>query len=116
MALGLPLVQLYDLSRNVEEQENLHAKYPEVVHRLISLLEYYVKKARSTPGTPQKNDVEVDIWEPLKLRKEKNEITKMQHPSIGKPAKIANQAKIKYSSDGIKVVTDGIRATSLNFT
>jgi len=67
--LGLPLVQLYNLERDIEERENLQAHYPKVVHRLTNLLEDYVKKGRSTPGVPQKNDVEVDIWKFLKLRK-----------------------------------------------
>ena len=44
MTLGMSMVQLYNLSRDVEEQENLQAQYPEVVHRLINLLEDYVKK------------------------------------------------------------------------
>jgi arylsulfatase A len=68
--LGLPLVQLYDLERDIEEKENLQALYPRVVHRLTNILENYVKNGRSTPGISQKNDVEVDIWKFLKLRKE----------------------------------------------
>ena len=68
--LGLPLVQLYNLERDIEENENLQAQYPEVINRLTNLLEKYVSDGRSTPGIRQKNDVEVDIWKFLKLRKE----------------------------------------------
>jgi arylsulfatase A-like enzyme len=59
---GLPRVQLYDMTRDLGEQKNLEAGHPEVVKRLTALLEKYVADGRSTPGTPQQNDVPVDIW------------------------------------------------------
>jgi len=58
----LPPVQLYDLTDDLGEQHNRQAEHPEVVAQLTRLLERYVAQGRSTPGTPQKNDVEVDIW------------------------------------------------------
>ncbi len=58
----LPLVQLYDLGGDVGERANLQDRHPEVVERLTKLLEKYVADGRSTPGTPQKNTGEVDIW------------------------------------------------------
>ncbi len=58
----LPMIQLYDLSKDIGEQKNLQAQYPEVVHRLTNLLKDYVAKGRSTPGKPQQNDAEIDIW------------------------------------------------------
>ncbi|HDL18226.1 MAG TPA: arylsulfatase [Bacteroidetes bacterium] len=66
--LGLPMVQLYDLTRDIGEQNNLQYLYPDVVYRLTRLLERYVVNGRSTPGKLQKNDVEINIWKMQKLR------------------------------------------------
>ncbi len=59
---GLPEVQLYNLAEDLTEQNNLQAKHPEIVQRLIQVLEQQVAQGRSTPGPAQKNDVPVDIW------------------------------------------------------
>jgi len=58
---GLPPVQLYDLSTERGEQQNLQAEHPEVVARLTRLLEKYVADGRSTPGRPQPNDVPISL-------------------------------------------------------
>jgi arylsulfatase A len=58
---GLPAVQLYDMEADPGEQNNLQARHPEVVERLTRLLEKLVADGRSTPGTPQQNDVPIDI-------------------------------------------------------
>jgi arylsulfatase A len=62
--LGLPSVQLYDMSQDDVETVNVAPQHPEVVQRLTTLLERYVNDGRSTPGAPQKNDVPVDIRKP----------------------------------------------------
>jgi arylsulfatase A-like enzyme len=54
-AEGLPAVQLYDLSQDIGEKDNVEAQHPEIVRRLTKLLERYVADGRSTPGAPQKN-------------------------------------------------------------
>ena len=59
---GLPKVQLYDLGADVGETKNVQAEHPEIVEKLTKLLEKYVAEGRSTPGVPQKNAVDVDIW------------------------------------------------------
>ena len=59
---GLPPLQLYNLHDDIHEQVNVQAREPEVVARLTKLLERYVAAGRSTPGTPQTNDVPVDPW------------------------------------------------------
>lgn len=59
---GLPRVQLYDLEADPGERNNLQGRHPEVVARLTKLLERYVAEGRSTPGPPQANDVQVDLW------------------------------------------------------
>jgi arylsulfatase A-like enzyme len=58
----LPPVQLYDMTDDVSEKTNLQDKHPEVVARLTRLMEKYATEGRSTPGSPQKNTGEVDIW------------------------------------------------------
>jgi arylsulfatase A-like enzyme len=63
---GLPRTQLYDMTKDIGEQRNLQAEHPDVVKRLTALLEKYVADGRSTPGAPQKNAVDVDIWKPDK--------------------------------------------------
>jgi arylsulfatase A-like enzyme len=41
--------QLYNLKDDPYEQNDLYEKYPEIVERLKSLLERYVREGRSTP-------------------------------------------------------------------
>jgi len=59
--LGLPEFQLYDLSKDIGEQNNVMDKHPEVVDRLTELMTKYVNEGRSTPGQSQKNDRPVSI-------------------------------------------------------
>lgn len=58
---GLPDIQLYNLSKDIAEQNNLQDEYPEVVERMTSLLQSFVDEGRSTPGSIQENATEVDI-------------------------------------------------------
>ncbi len=58
---GLPAVQLYDLSVDVAEKENVQATHTDVVDRLTALLQSYIDKGRSTPGKAQKNDTPTKI-------------------------------------------------------
>lgn len=76
-AQGLPLLQLYDVSVDMGEKNNLQASHPDIIDRLTKLLEKYVADGRSTPGAPQKNDHPVDIFKkqlnkPLKTAATKN--------------------------------------------
>ena len=61
-AKDLPSVQLYDLSADIGEKQNVQDQHPEIVQRLTRLLEKYVADGRSTPGAPQKNDVSINLW------------------------------------------------------
>lgn len=61
-APALAPLQLYDLSQDIGEKTNVQAEHPEIVERLSKLLEKYVADGRSTPGAPQKNTVEPNIW------------------------------------------------------
>jgi len=60
--LNLPQFQLYDLSKDIEEENNLYNERPDIVSDLISLLKEYVEKGRSTPGAPQENVGKVNIF------------------------------------------------------
>jgi arylsulfatase A len=59
---GLPLVQLYDMESDPEEQNNIERAHPEKVREMIATLKKIVNDGRSTAGPAQENDVEVDIW------------------------------------------------------
>ncbi|OGV47767.1 MAG: arylsulfatase [Lentisphaerae bacterium GWF2_44_16] len=59
-----PKVQLYDISQDIGERKNVCGKYPEIVKELTALLTKYVKKGRSTPGTPQAN-TGIEDWPQL---------------------------------------------------
>ncbi len=52
-------VQLYNLADDLGETKNLAAAMPEKVAQMKSLLEKLITDGRSTPGMPQRNDVEV---------------------------------------------------------
>jgi arylsulfatase A-like enzyme len=59
--LGLPSIQLYHMEKDVSETTNLADAHPEVVHELLAMLRRDVERGRSTPGSPQRNDVEIDL-------------------------------------------------------
>jgi arylsulfatase A-like enzyme len=52
-------VQLYNLADDLGESRNLAAAQPEKVNEMRLLLEQLITNGRSTPGEPQRNDVEV---------------------------------------------------------
>jgi arylsulfatase A len=54
--LGLPGLQLYDVTVDPGEQHNLLAERPEVVSELTDLFWRIVTNGRSTPGPPMTND------------------------------------------------------------
>jgi arylsulfatase A len=61
-ARQLPPAQLYDLTRDPGETNNLASSHPQIVTRLTALLEQQVREGRSTPGARQTNTVPVKIW------------------------------------------------------
>lgn len=58
---GLPDTQLYNLKDDIAEKDNLQSSEPALVAKMTAELEKIVTDGRSTPGTPQKNAVEVVI-------------------------------------------------------
>lgn len=68
---GAPRIQLFDLSDDIGERNNVQAQHPDIVERLTKLLEKYVAEGRSTPGASQKNTVTPDIMNGIKPAKGK---------------------------------------------
>ena len=60
-AVKLPPVQLYDLSQDIGEQNNVQDEHPEVVTRLTALLNKYFSNGRSTPGKVRYNTTPVEL-------------------------------------------------------
>lgn len=54
-------LQLYDLTSDPGEANNLASQQPDIVDRLTRLLEQFVLDGRSTPGAPQSNDAAVTL-------------------------------------------------------
>ena len=52
----LPAIQLFDLSSDLAETNNVQADHPELVEDLSNLLQRYISNGRSTPGEQQSND------------------------------------------------------------
>ena len=67
-ARDLPPIQLYDLNRDIGERVNEYQQHPDVVERLTRKLEACIANGRSTPGTPQTNDVAVEIFKTANKR------------------------------------------------
>ncbi|MFT5473208.1 MAG: arylsulfatase A, partial [Kiritimatiellia bacterium] len=62
---GFPKRQLYDLSVDPKETNNLVTDHPETVKDLTATLRGYIEKGRSTPGTPQENHGGAIWWNGL---------------------------------------------------
>ncbi len=62
---GLPPVQLYNLQTDPGETNNICKQYPRITKHLYKELLKTINKGRSTPGTPQSNDVNGN-WRQLK--------------------------------------------------
>ncbi|MFN7876507.1 MAG: hypothetical protein ACK5PB_14410, partial [Pirellula sp.] len=56
--------ELFQLREDLAQRHNRFADKPEIVEELKSLLEDYKSLGRSTPGAPQKNDVEIKPFAP----------------------------------------------------
>ena len=51
-----PNIQLYDLSSDIGENQNVYKKHPELVKQLADILTNYLKNGRSTNGINQTNE------------------------------------------------------------
>ncbi len=52
-------LQLYNLADDIGETTNLAAEQPDRVKQMQAMMEKLITEGRSTPGVPQKNDVQV---------------------------------------------------------
>jgi hypothetical protein len=109
--LELPMVQLYDLENDIGETKNIQDQYPEVVNELINMLQQCVNNGRTTQGEKLSNDVAVNVWKYLNNRRSNIKLEKIEHSAIKAESLIINNASVKYSAEGIDVLTDGFRGT-----
>ncbi|MCE9609096.1 MAG: arylsulfatase [Chthoniobacter sp.] len=58
-AHGAPAIQLYDMSADMSETQNVQSAHPDITAKLTGLLESYIANGRSTPGAKQANDAAI---------------------------------------------------------
>ena len=69
---GAPPAQLYDMSKDTEEQINLFSEKSSIVEELLSHLKEDVERGRSTSGPKSSNDVEdIVLWKSEKKKSRK---------------------------------------------
>tara|TARA_R110002049_G_scaffold285698_1_gene466645 strand:+ start:2358 stop:3962 length:1605 start_codon:yes stop_codon:yes gene_type:complete len=56
-----PFVQLFDLSKDLHEDRNLAAEYPQRVEKMVQMLQQQIDEGRSTVGPKLHNDQDVDF-------------------------------------------------------
>ena len=64
--------ELFNLREDLIQKHNRYAERPEIVGELRGLLEQYIRDGRSTPGSPQSNDVPVPLRPAAPERRSKN--------------------------------------------
>lgn len=53
--------ELFNLQTDLSEKNNVAEAHPEVVERLVALMNKYIAEGRSTAGAPQKNEVAISL-------------------------------------------------------
>jgi arylsulfatase A-like enzyme len=61
-ANNLPPVQLFDLSKDISEKNNVTAEYPEKAEEMQKTLETIINNGRSTSGKKQNNEGKINIF------------------------------------------------------
>ncbi|MDR1963213.1 MAG: arylsulfatase [Planctomycetaceae bacterium] len=59
-----PPCELYDMANDPSEKSNLAEEKPETVAAMFARLKTILENGRSTPGTPQKNDSDLILYQP----------------------------------------------------
>ncbi|MFD2160285.1 arylsulfatase [Rubritalea tangerina] len=70
-AKGEPMLQLYNMDKDLGEQNNLIESMPEKAKALRGLLDMQIERGRSTPGEAQKNDVPIKVEKISQVKKNK---------------------------------------------
>jgi arylsulfatase A len=65
--------QLYNMAKDPGERINLYDQETGTVARLTALMEKFIADGRSTPGAPQPNDANVELWKSNRQPKSKTE-------------------------------------------
>lgn len=65
----MPKFQLYDLSKDIGERDNIIDRYPDMVEELKHQLKDYIFDGRSTPGAKQQNNGEA-VWQTIQWVKD----------------------------------------------
>lgn len=68
---GMPEFQLYDLSKDPGETNNLAEANPERVEKMKARLAELIERGRSTPGPDLENDAEIVMVKPVPVPKQK---------------------------------------------
>tara|TARA_R110002049_G_scaffold285698_4_gene467131 strand:- start:316781 stop:318418 length:1638 start_codon:yes stop_codon:yes gene_type:complete len=68
---ALPPMQLFDLSNDPGEQNNVLSEHPDRVEKMQQALRQIIDNGRSTPGNPLANDVDVVMIKPIAQPKKK---------------------------------------------
>jgi arylsulfatase A-like enzyme len=61
--------ELYNLKDDLSETKDLASGQPEIVARLTGLMQQYIDRGRSTPGSPQKNGAKISLTDPRGRKK-----------------------------------------------
>ena len=77
----MPAMQLYDLSKDPGEENNLINDRPEQVTKMKSMLEKIINDGRSTPGPTLKNDADIVMVKPVRSAKPKPVKAKQKTPA-----------------------------------
>lgn len=64
-----PMTQLYDMTLDIGEQQNLASKHPDIAQALRTLLDEQIANGRSTPGAKQANDIDSIVVDKLSAKK-----------------------------------------------
>ncbi len=67
----MPLVQLYDLSKDPGEQNNLEAKHPDRVEKMKKMLSTIIDNGRSFTGPKTANDADIVMIKPVAAKRGK---------------------------------------------
>lgn len=60
---GTPEAQLYRITKDVDESENLYLQHSDIANQLLSNLKADVMNGRTVPGPPSKNDIQdIVLW------------------------------------------------------